>query len=149
MNSKKIRKSFIDFFIENDHKFVRSSPVVPIDDPTLLFTNNGFTNISVLKELFSSEKKIGQKFGQLNLKMQQIFVEWSNYDIVTISDRYIDLFDSPTIEAFHKGIEERYSPKGLLKKIHTNVDILEKIGSEIFRLMSTHIYKTSSNLEKE
>ena len=115
--------------------------------PTLLFTNNGFTNISVLKELFSSEKKIGQKFGQLNLKMQQIFVEWSDHDTATISNKYIDLFDSINILAFHKGIEERYTPEGLIEKIHTNVDLLENIASEIFRLMSSKIYNTSSDLK--
>ena len=115
--------------------------------PTLLFTNNGFTNISVLKELFSSKDKIGQKFGQLNLKMQQIFIEWSKYDTKTISNKYIDLFDSTNIVALHKGIERRYTPELLIDKIQINVSLLENIASEIFRLMSTQIYNTSSDLK--
>ena len=41
MKSSEIRKSFIEYFSKKDHHFVRSSPVVPIDDPTLLFTNAG------------------------------------------------------------------------------------------------------------
>ncbi len=41
MTSKEIRKQFIEFFKERDHKFVRSAGVVPFDDPTLLFTNAG------------------------------------------------------------------------------------------------------------
>ena len=36
-----IRQSFIDFFESKDHKFVRSSPLVPGGDSTLLFTNAG------------------------------------------------------------------------------------------------------------
>ncbi len=41
MNSKDIRQQFIDFFKDKQHAFIRSSPVVPQDDPTLLFINAG------------------------------------------------------------------------------------------------------------
>tara|TARA_B100000470_G_scaffold221988_1_gene214342 strand:- start:11803 stop:14400 length:2598 start_codon:yes stop_codon:yes gene_type:complete len=41
MNAKKIRNDFIKFFQDKDHRFIRSSSVVPFDDQTLLFTNAG------------------------------------------------------------------------------------------------------------
>ena len=36
-----IRSHFIDYFAKHDHKIVPSSPLVPRNDPTLLFTNSG------------------------------------------------------------------------------------------------------------
>ena len=36
-----IRKAFLDFFAKNDHEPVASSPLVPHNDPTLMFTNAG------------------------------------------------------------------------------------------------------------
>ena len=41
MNSKDIRKQFLQFFESKNHKIVPSAPMVIKDDPTLLFTNAG------------------------------------------------------------------------------------------------------------
>ncbi len=41
MKAEDIRKSFVKFFEDRGHTFVPSSPVIPFDDPTLLFTNAG------------------------------------------------------------------------------------------------------------
>jgi alanyl-tRNA synthetase len=41
MTSSEIRQSFLSFFAERGHAIVPSSPVVPYDDPTLLFANAG------------------------------------------------------------------------------------------------------------
>ena len=41
MDSKAIRNQFIQFFKDKEHSFIRSSSVVPVDEPTLLITNAG------------------------------------------------------------------------------------------------------------
>ncbi|MFQ5927710.1 MAG: alanine--tRNA ligase [Terriglobia bacterium] len=41
MTGHEIRKTFLDFFAQRDHRVVRSSPLLPQADPTLLFTNAG------------------------------------------------------------------------------------------------------------
>lgn len=41
LSTAEIRKIFLDYFKENSHEVVASSPLVPHNDPTLMFTNAG------------------------------------------------------------------------------------------------------------
>ncbi|HEY5622194.1 MAG TPA: alanine--tRNA ligase-related protein, partial [Gammaproteobacteria bacterium] len=52
--SNELRQSFLDFFAERDHEVVPSSPLVPGNDPTLLFTNAGMVQF---KDVFLGSEK--------------------------------------------------------------------------------------------
>jgi alanyl-tRNA synthetase len=41
MKAQEIREAFLDFFAKKNHKIVKSSSLLPKDDPTILFTNAG------------------------------------------------------------------------------------------------------------
>ena len=41
LSSNELRQAFLDFFHDRDHEVIASSPLVPGNDPTLLFTNAG------------------------------------------------------------------------------------------------------------
>ena len=58
MDSKSIRKTFLEFFQEKSHKIVPSAPIVVQNDPTLMFTNAGMNQF---KDFFLGTKKAENK----------------------------------------------------------------------------------------
>ena len=54
MTSNELRQAFLDFFRVRGHEIVASSPLVPGNDPTLLFTNAGMVQF---KDVFLGEEK--------------------------------------------------------------------------------------------
>jgi alanyl-tRNA synthetase len=54
MTGSQIRQKFLDYFAERGHRVVRSSSLVPGNDPTLLFTNAGMNQF---KDVFLGQEK--------------------------------------------------------------------------------------------
>jgi alanyl-tRNA synthetase len=52
--TNEIRSAFLDYFARHDHEVVASSPLVPRNDPTLLFTNAGMVQF---KNVFTGVEK--------------------------------------------------------------------------------------------
>src|SRR5210317_2022229 len=54
MSGNEIRRQFLEYFQKHNHRIVRSSSLIPQDDPTLLFTNAGMVQF---KRTFLGEEK--------------------------------------------------------------------------------------------
>jgi alanyl-tRNA synthetase len=54
-SSNDIRATFLAYFARNGHQVVPSSPLVPRNDPTLLFTNSGMVQF---KNVFTGQEKL-------------------------------------------------------------------------------------------
>ena len=54
MTGSELRQSFLEYFRKHGHTVVRSSPLVPAHDPTLLFTNSGMVQF---KSVFLGEER--------------------------------------------------------------------------------------------
>ncbi|MGP0076158.1 MAG: alanine--tRNA ligase [Bryobacteraceae bacterium] len=54
MTGNEIRETFLNFFAANSHRIIRSSSLVPANDPTLLFTNAGMNQF---KDVFTGQEK--------------------------------------------------------------------------------------------
>ncbi len=58
MNSSDIRKAFLHFFQQKEHKIVPSAPIVVKNDPTLMFTNAGMNQF---KDIFLGNSPVQYK----------------------------------------------------------------------------------------
>ncbi|AFZ82653.1 alanine--tRNA ligase [Candidatus Kinetoplastidibacterium crithidiae] len=58
MKTSEIRSKFLKFFESKNHVILPSSSLVPVDDPTLLFTNSGMVQF---KDIFSGKEQASYK----------------------------------------------------------------------------------------
>jgi alanyl-tRNA synthetase len=90
MTSKEIRSSFLKYFERNGHRIVASSPLVPHDDPTLLFTNAGMNQF---KDLFLGKETRDYQRATTAQKCMRVSGKHNDLDNVGPSFRHHTFFE--------------------------------------------------------
>jgi alanyl-tRNA synthetase len=90
MRSREIRSSFLDFFRRHGHTVVSSSPLVPGDDPTLLFTNAGMNQF---KDVFLGREKRAYTRAATSQKCMRVSGKHNDLDNVGPSLRHHTFFE--------------------------------------------------------
>ena len=90
MTSGEIRQSFLTFFEQRGHRAVPSSPLVPADDPTLLFTNAGMNQF---KQLFLGQETRGYRRATSSQKCMRVSGKHNDLENVGPSLRHHTFFE--------------------------------------------------------
>ncbi len=85
-----IRSTFLDFFRRNDHEIVASSPLVPRNDPTLMFANSGMVQF---KNLFTGVETRDYKRASTSQKCVRAGGKHNDLDNVGYTARHHTFFE--------------------------------------------------------
>ena len=85
-----LRTRFLDFFAERGHERVASSPLVPFNDPTLLFVNAGMVQF---KDVFTGRDKRGYKRATSAQRCLRAGGKHNDLDNVGFTPRHHTLFE--------------------------------------------------------
>jgi alanyl-tRNA synthetase len=85
-----IRSTFLNFFRENGHEIVASSPLVPRNDPTLMFTNAGMVQF---KNVFTGVEKRAYQRATTSQKCVRAGGKHNDLDNVGYTARHLTFFE--------------------------------------------------------
>lgn len=90
MNTQDIRRQFLLYFKEREHAVIPSSPVVPHDDPTLLFTNAGMNQF---KDVFLGKSVRDYKRAATSQKCIRVGGKHNDLENVGHTRRHLTFFE--------------------------------------------------------
>ena len=90
MHPNEIRASFLNYFAAHKHRIVPSSPLVPADDPTLLFTNAGMNQF---KDVFLGREQRDYTRAASSQKVMRVSGKHNDLDTVGPSPSHHTFFE--------------------------------------------------------
>ncbi|HET6341024.1 MAG TPA: alanine--tRNA ligase [Gemmatimonadota bacterium] len=90
MTGHEIRYRFLDFFVAHGHTRVASAPLVPQDDPTLLFVNAGMVPF---KDVFTGRRKLGFDRATSSQKCLRVSGKHNDFENVGYTPRHHTFFE--------------------------------------------------------
>jgi alanyl-tRNA synthetase len=89
-SSAEVRSAFVDFFAKNGHEVVPSAPIVPQNDPTLMFTNAGMVQF---KDVFVGKETRAYKRATSSQKCIRISGKHNDLENVGVTARHHTFFE--------------------------------------------------------
>src|SRR5580700_8975025 len=90
MNAAELRSRFIEFFVRHHHEYVKSSSLIPTQDPSLLFTNAGMNQF---KDVFLGAEKRNYKRAVSIQKCMRAGGKHNDLDNVGFTKRHLTFFE--------------------------------------------------------
>ena len=90
MNHNELRNKFFDFFKGKEHKIVASSPVIPYDDPSLMFTNAGMNQF---KEVLTGNETRSYTKAASSQKCIRVSGKHNDFEIVGFDGKHHTFFE--------------------------------------------------------
>lgn len=134
MSSQELRRQFLKFFKDHGHTILPSSPVVPHDDPTLLFTNAGMNQF---KDVFLGKNKRDYTKAATSQKCVRVGGKHNDLDNVGHTSRHLTFFE----------MLGNFSFGDYFKK--EAIAFAWKVSTEVFRFEPERIWPTVFETDEE
>ena len=134
MEAQQIREAFLDYFAKKKHKIIKSSPLLPQDDPTLLFTNAGMNQF---KNIFLGLEKRSYKRAASVQKCLRVSGKHNDLDQVGKTNKHHTFFEMLGNFSFGDYFKREA------------IEFAWELVKEVFKLQENRLYATVYDKDEE